>query len=99
MSPAAKFNALLASTTVSIMFFLLVYGAPRLQQVSATYSVALTAGALVASAGLYRLMSLALRWLMERWQWLNERILGAHYMHGTWLRSEERRVGKECKCV
>lgn len=85
MSPAAKFNALLASITVMIMFSLIVYGAPSLHQLGGTYPVALTAGALVASAGLYRLMSLALRWLMERWQWLNKRILGAHYMHGTWL--------------
>ena len=85
MSPAAKFNTLLASTTVTIMYFLLVNGASLLQQLSGTYSAALAVGALVASAGLYRLMSVGMRWLMERWQWLNEKVLGASYMHGTWL--------------
>jgi hypothetical protein len=85
MSPAAKFNALLASITVSVMFFLVAYAAPHLQVLSTSYHLVLSVAALTTSAGLYRGLSIALRWAMERSQWLNEKVLGAHYMHGTWV--------------
>lgn len=85
MSPSAKFNGLLASATVTIMFFLVIYGTPRLNALGVDYPFALSIAALVSSAGLYRLLSLGLRWLMERWEWLKAIVLGPHYMHGTWI--------------
>jgi hypothetical protein len=85
MSPAAKFNALLASTTVLVMFFLIAYTVPHLQAAGVHYPIFLSIAALVTSAGIYRLFSLSLRWLMERSDLTRALVLGAHYMHGTWI--------------
>lgn len=85
MSPAAKFNALLSSATVFLMFFAVAYVAPRLEQLGADYPLGLSLAAFLASAGIYRLLSLALRWLMERSTYVSRKVLGAHYMHGTWI--------------
>lgn len=96
MSPSAKFNALLASFTVTIMFVLIARLAPEVAKLNGLVPFALTIAAFFSSAGLYRLLSLGVRWLMERSNWLSEKILGAHYMHGTWIgwfdgHSNERR--------
>lgn len=85
MSPSAKFNGLLASATVTIMFFLVIYVTPRLNVLGVDSPLLLTIGALISSAGLYRILSLGMRWLMERWEWLKGIVLGPHYMHGTWI--------------
>lgn len=85
MSPSAKFNGLLASITVTIMFSLVIYGVPRLNALGLDHPLALSVAALLSSAGLYRILSLGLRWLMERWEWLKAKVLGPHYMHGTWI--------------
>ncbi|WP_416244050.1 hypothetical protein ACLSSQ_05880 [Azospira sp. APE16] len=96
MTPSAKFNALLASVTVTIMFVLVAYVAPEATSLSGVIPFALSFAALISSAGLYRLLSIAIRWLMERWDWLHGVILGPHYVHGTWIgwfdgHSNERR--------
>lgn len=96
MSPSAKFNALLAGVTVSLMFFLIVYVAPEAARLGAQYSAVLSIAALISSAGIYRLLAIGIRWLMERSDWLSEQILGPYYMHGTWIgwfegHSNERR--------
>lgn len=85
MSPTAKFNAILASFTVFIMFLLIVYIRPLLVKGGADYPALLSLAALVTSAGLYRLLTLALRWLMERIEYLRQVVLGPNYMHGTWV--------------
>lgn len=85
MSPSAKFNGLLASATVTIMFFLVIYVTPRLSVLGVDSPLLLTIGALISSAGLYRILSLGMRWLMERWEWLKGIVLGPHYMNGTWI--------------
>jgi len=85
MSPAAKFNTLLAGTTVFIMFWLVAYVAPLLKTAGADNPLLLSAGALVTTAGIYRILSLGIRWLMERSDWVRAKVLGAHYMHGTWI--------------
>ncbi|MET4577408.1 hypothetical protein [Ottowia thiooxydans] len=96
MTPSAKFNALLASATVTIMFVLIVYVAPEAMKLSGVMPFALSVTALITSAGLYSLLSLVIRWLMERWDLLHGVILSAHYLHGTWIgwfdgHSNERR--------
>lgn len=67
------------------MFLAIAYVAPRLKQYGIDYPLALSLAALVASAGVYRLLSLSLRWLMVRSTRVNRQVLGAHYMHGTWI--------------
>src|SRR5947208_1333487 len=85
MSPTAKFSAVLVSTTVFVMFLLIAYAGPLLTRGGIDYPIFLAISALVTSAGLYRLLALGLRWLMERWEWLRSVVLGPSYMHGTWI--------------
>src|SRR6266487_4548819 len=85
MSPVAKFNALLASVTVSMMFLAIAYVAPLLTKTGVDYPAFLSVAALITSAGVYRLLSLAIRWLMDRIEPLRGLILGPYYIHGTWV--------------
>jgi len=85
MSPAAKFNALLASVVVTAMFVLIARLAPMLSTLGLPYQFTLPLIALLTSAGLYRLLALGVRWLMERSPWVSRKVLGAHYIHGTWI--------------
>lgn len=85
MSPTAKFNALLAGATVFLMFWLVAYIAPGFEAAGLNYPLLLSGAALITSAGLYRILTIALRWLMERSDYVCSFVLGAHYMHGTWI--------------
>lgn len=85
MSPAAKFNALLSSTTVAIMFLLVAWAAPKLESLSTQHPVALVISGLALSAGVYRVLALGIRWLMERSTWISKMVLGPYFVHGTWV--------------
>ena len=85
MSPSAKFNALLSSATVFAMFLLVLYGVPFLKGLGAGHPLIISVSGLVLSAGVYRLLSLVLRWLMERSTWVSRRVLGPHFVNGTWV--------------
>ena len=87
MTPTAKFNALIASTTVFLMFWIVAYAVPALKAANVGSPLWVSLGALLASAGIYRVLSLGIRWLMERWEFARQLALGAHYMHGTWVGS------------
>lgn len=80
MSPAAKFNAILASVVVFAMFVLIAKVAPALQKWSPPYQITASIVALVTSAGLYRLLALGVRWLMDRSAWVSRKVLGPHFM-------------------
>ncbi|WP_454563163.1 hypothetical protein [Pseudomonas sp. AIG] len=85
MSPTAKLNGLIATTTVTVMYLLIIYAVPYLNQTGLNYPVLLSVAAVFSSAGLYRVLSLGMAWWMGRCEWLKSLILGAHYMHGTWV--------------
>ena len=85
MSPAAKFNTMVASVTVLLMFWVIAYAAPALKEAGVTSPVVLSLGALVSSSGIYRLLTLGVAHLMSRWDCARRFVLGAHYMHGTWI--------------
>lgn len=85
MSPAVKFSALVASTTVFLMFWLVAIVSPKLISAGVGNPVIHSVGALVASAGVYRLLTLLIHWLMERSDWVRGKVLGPFYMHGTWI--------------
>lgn len=85
VSPAAKFNAILASVVVSFMFLGIAQIAPMLKTLGLPYQFTLPLVGLLTSAGLYRLLALGVRWLMEYSSWVSRKVLGAHYMHGTWI--------------
>lgn len=85
MSPTAKFNSLLAGATVFIMYFLVTLVAPLLQAAGVTFPLLLPVGAFVTSVGVYRLLTMALRWLMEKVEKIRELVLGPYYMNGTWV--------------
>ncbi|PWF23956.1 hypothetical protein [Corticimicrobacter populi] len=85
MSPAAKFNALLCGLTVSLMFLLVAWASPRLAALGADNPIALSASGLVLSAGVYRLLTIGVRWVMERSTTAAKLVLGPHFVHGTWV--------------
>lgn len=85
MSPSAKFNALLSSATVFVMFLVVLYGVPLLQTHSGHYPFATSLAAIALSAGVYRLLALGLRWLMARSTWISGKVLGPNFVHGTWV--------------
>lgn len=84
-TPTEKFNALLAGFTVATMFFSIVYLAPKLKAAGIDYPVLLPVAALITSTGVYRILTLSIRWIMERIEPLKAIVLGPSYMHGTWI--------------
>lgn len=85
MSPSAKFNSILASTTVFIMFLVVQYGVPHLKILGMQYPFATSLTGLALSAGVYGFLSMGLRWLMERNTWVSKKVLGPYFVHGTWI--------------
>jgi hypothetical protein len=85
MSPVAKFNALLASTTVSIMFFVIVALAPILRGASDYVPFLGVVAGFLVSAGTYRILAIVLRWMMGRSHRVRALVLGPSYMYGTWI--------------
>lgn len=95
MSPAAKFNAHLSSITVLIMFLLVAWAAPKLEPLGIQHPVALAISGLALSAGVYRILALGIRWLMERSTWISMQVLGPHFVHGTWVGWFEGHTGEK----
>lgn len=85
MSPSAQFNAILAGSTVLVMYFLVTYVGPLLKSASSDYPFLLPIAAFLTSVGVYRLLTMGFRWLMERWEWLRKLALGPDYLNGTWI--------------
>jgi hypothetical protein len=85
MPPTARLAALLASVTVLVMFFAIVYGVPLLRDAGVTHPALLSVASLLASAGVYRLLLLAASFAANRIEWIRSLILGPYYMHGTWV--------------
>lgn len=85
MSPTANFNAVLAATTVGIMYFVLPFLLPLVNAESRAYQFLLPLASFLGSLGIYRLLAIGLRFAMNRWEYLRKKILGAHYVHGTWV--------------
>jgi hypothetical protein len=85
MTPSEKFHALLAGTTVFIMFWFVVYVAPLLKSFGAGNLFLLSVSALVVTAGFYRILFIIIRWLMARNTRVRSMVLGSHYLHGTWI--------------
>jgi hypothetical protein len=85
MTPSSKFNAMLASVTVLLMFAAILNVAPHLSRIAGIYSALLPVAGLLTSAGLFRFLSVAIRWLMGRSQRVNAWVLGPEYIHGTWV--------------
>lgn len=85
MSPSTKFNALIASTTVSLMCFWATKITPSVQQIGAEHGWASSVAGLLVSAGVYRFLALGVRWAMERSNLVRSFVLGPHYLHGTWI--------------
>ena len=85
MSPTENFNSLVIGATVSIMFALIVSLAPELRAASARFPALSVIVGFLLSAGTYRLLAIALRWLMRRSHHVLALVLGPSYMRGTWI--------------
>lgn len=84
-SAEAKFHA----TVVSLLVFPLVFGVVKLAPVLSTLPwLTLAAGTVataLASAGVYRLLSMILMHILRKNERLKRFILGRAYLHGTWV--------------
>jgi hypothetical protein len=85
MAPSAKLNALIAGSTVFIMFWAVAVVAPFLKDLSVAWTILGSGVSLILSAGIYRMLSLAIRWLAEKSECVNAVVLGPHYVNGTWV--------------
>jgi hypothetical protein len=85
MTPSTKFNSLIASITVSMMFPSVAFLIPLLKKAGVGHPALLAAAGLLASAGAYAALAVALRWLMDRSRHARAIVLGPHYVHGTWI--------------
>lgn len=81
MSAGARFNAVVSSATVLLMFEAIVLLAPRLQ----AYPTLGSAAAILTSFGTYKLLRLGLEYLLENWRWAKKKVFGAEYLEGTWI--------------
>ncbi|MFK3736435.1 hypothetical protein [Massilia sp. TN1-12] len=84
MSPSTKLNALIASTTVSLMYAA-ISAVSRIEPGWSDNALVSAAVGLLLSAGVYRLLTVAIRWLMERNERVRALVLGPYYLHGTWV--------------
>lgn len=85
MRPAARLNSLLASLTVIAMFFLITQVAPRLSALAVKWQYLSAVAAMLTSASVYRLLSVGIRWLLDRSPRVKKLIFGAEFVHGTWI--------------
>lgn len=85
MSPYDRFNSLLVGVTVVAMVIAIGYIAPLIRDAETGYKIAAPLVGLLTSAGIYRLLSLGVRWLLERFEPLRQYVLGPNYVHGTWI--------------
>lgn len=49
------------------------------------YPIVLAAGGLIFSAGFYRILTIAIRWAMDRSTNVAKLVLGPNFVHGTWV--------------
>src|SRR6185369_8187169 len=71
--------------TVTLMFSALLWVQPYVKVWSATYQIAGSVAAGLASVGIYRLLAGALLWLFRRWRLLRRLMLGESFLEGTWV--------------
>lgn len=94
MSPTAKFNSLVAGVTVFVMFWAVSFLVPLLMRTGVDYPILLSIAALVASTGVYRLLSMSVRWLMERVELVRSLVLVGSVaipaIFGTWLSTSHK---------
>lgn len=85
MTPTAKLNTAVSSFTVLVMFWAVRYVAPAITTADNQSAIVLAIGGLLTTAGVYRVIFLAIKWTMERSSRVRALMLGPFYMHGTWV--------------
>lgn len=85
MSPAARFNALVASLTVVAMFFAITQLVPYVSGFVTDNREASSLVALLTSVGIYRLLATILAWLLGRLVFVKRLVFGPSFVHGTWV--------------
>jgi hypothetical protein len=88
MVPEIRFHTIVLAITVSIMFAALAFLLPHLRAVQASGQLVAVIGwlvALMASVGTYRSMAALIAKILRNNPWLKRLVLGAQYVHGTWV--------------
>lgn len=67
------------------MYFMVTYLGPLLRDAGVTFPLLLPVGAFLTSVGVYRLLTMALRWLMGKFECIRALVLGPSYVNGTWV--------------
>jgi hypothetical protein len=84
-APEAKFHAIVVGTLVPLIVIGVAKLAPFLSTASAGQTAVGVVAAALASAGIYKLIARLLLALLRRVTFVKRFVLGASYMHGTWV--------------
>ncbi len=85
MQPELRFHTIVVSATVVVMFGAIVFVQPLVQPLSTSVKVAGFVIAALASAGTYKSLAGLLDFVLRKWRWLREKLLGDTYLEGTWV--------------
>src|SRR5262249_5507973 len=95
MLPIYRFNALVVSVTVSIMYLLLLALWPLIARLSANLNTdglqhyvlaAVVAGlGALGSVAVYKFLVSSLNSILERYSFVRRFVMGPHYVEGTWV--------------
>jgi hypothetical protein len=81
----ARFHSMVTVATVAIMFVGIVWVAPYVRSLQTLGTIAAGAGAVLASAAVYRGLAAALLWLFSSSLLVRKLILGRGFLEGTWV--------------
>lgn len=85
MHPATKFYGLVTAATISVMFVVLTWLVPIVQGLKTVPAIGSGMAGILASVGIYRLLSLGAEALIHRVTWARRWVFGGTYLHGTWV--------------
>lgn len=85
MHPSIKFYALVSSATIAVMFFVLTWAVPVVQGLATFPTIASGIAGVLASVGIYRLISQGAEAIIHRSVLIRRWIFGGTYLHGTWV--------------
>ena len=85
MKPEHKFHSYVTGATVTLMYFVIQKGLPLLHLEPSFEPYVKPIGALLLSAGLYKLFAVVLLGFARKLKFVKRHLLGASYVNGTWV--------------
>lgn len=93
MTPEAKFQTVVTSITVSIMYIFITKLLPKLNALD-NFIMGDELVTLLGSIGLYKLLALGVTWIAKKWPWFMKKLLGSYFVGGTWTGYVKTKTGQ-----